>query len=353
MDHTMGRLLHSRITLHVIYWTSVMLGFILVQPYLFEQVHWLLFTTKLVLKFGLIIGMCYINLLYVLPKVIRGKINWPKYLILILILNFATALLLLGVEQLYPIQRLTDTVLSNEGKYRGYFFGTQFISNFWFLGSTTALQFARRYYHNRNEAAKAEIESLQTELKYLIAQINPHFLFNAINSIYVQIDRSNEKARETVSTFSEFLRYQLYECSEEKVKLSNEINYIRNYVNLQKMRKSSRHRINFNYPEPADHIAIPPLLFIGLIENAFKFLSNDKDKENYIDIQITAGQNTITFMVENSFNVDKSFMGDPMSSGLGLKNIKRRLELQFPEKHQFSVSSSERVFKVLLKLELE
>ncbi|MBX9785245.1 MAG: histidine kinase [Chitinophagaceae bacterium] len=346
-------LLQSRIRLHVLFWISVILGFIAVHPYEFQKFGWLLYLLVIVIKFMLLIGMVYINLYILIPKYAVFKKKISIYILLLILLNILIACLWYLFEfylYLYlskpgdEVRDLSDHV---------YFFSSQFISNFWYLGSTSALQFARRYFKNQLLMKETSIAKLETEVKYLVAQINPHFLFNAINTIYVQIDRQNIDARETITKFSEMLRYQLYECNVAKVSLDKEIAYIQNYVDIQKLRKSERHRVSFTHPANTDNIYLPPLLFIGFVENAFKFVSNDKNRDNYVLIDMDFRENRLYFKVENTVLSNTALNNFSETGGIGLSNIKRRLELQFKDKHELNIESGKECFIINLQLEIE
>src|SRR5690606_22905121 len=117
---------------------------------------------------------------------------------------------------------------------------------------------------------KMELEKVNAELEYLKAQVNPHFLFNSINTIYFQIDRHNELARNSLSGFSDMLRYQLYECNGTEIGIEKEIRYLKNYVSLQRMRKDENYLIFFEEHGDLTGFNVPPLLLIPFVENAFK-----------------------------------------------------------------------------------
>ena len=131
-----------------------------------------------------------------------------------------------------------------------------------------------------------EKERIKNELDYLKAQINPHALFNSLNTIYGHIDKSNQVARTILLQFSELLRYQLYDCGAEKVSLEKEIEYVKNYVAFQRLRKDEKLVVYLDIGTIEAGLKIAPLLLVVLIENAFKFVSNFSDKENKIVIKI-------------------------------------------------------------------
>ena len=138
-----------------------------------------------------------------------------------------------------------------------------------------------------------EKEKIANELNYLKAQINPHALFNSLNTVYGHIDKSNQAARNILLQFSELLRYQLYDCGVEKVSLEKEIEYIKNYVSFQRLRKDEKLIVNLCIGKIQAGLKIAPLLLIVLLENAFKFVSSYSDKENKIDIQIHSKANVL------------------------------------------------------------
>lgn len=353
LNRSFESLLQSRVRLHVFFWILVILGFVAVHPYHFEKYGWQLFTVVVGGKFFFAIVMVYINLYFLIPRFIATQKKVGTYLILVCILNLLfTGLWFIFDYYLYLYLRNPGDEVRDMSDHV-YFFSSQVMSNFWYLGSTSALQFARRYFKEQLVIKETSIARLETEVKYLVAQINPHFLFNAINTIYVQIDRQNIDARETITKFSEMLRYQLYECNVPKVSLAKEIDYIQNYVDIQRLRKSERHRVAFNHPSNTEHIYLPPLLFIGFVENAFKFVSNDKDRDNYVLIDMKVQEKILVFRVENTIMSNSNITKNSVTGGIGLSNIKRRLELQFKGMHELKIMPNNDCFIINLQLEME
>jgi two-component system, LytTR family, sensor kinase len=340
----------SGVRLHILFWVCVIGGFVLVQPSLPEKYGWKNFSLLLSCKYLLVITMVYINLYVLIKHFIYQKQNIPFYILTMVLNNLLFASLLYIVDDAIcrSIHHPEDEIRSRSDKV--YYFITQFVSNFWYLGSTSALKFAKQHFNQRMELNKIEISKLQTEVKYLIAQMNPHFLFNAINTIYVQIDRKNEDARETVTKFSEMLRYQLYGCNRDTVSLENEISYLQNYVAIQRLRKSQRHHIKFNHPGNTTNVQVPPMLFIGFLENAFKYVSNDKNSDNFVHIEMYLEANQLRFNIENTTYTITKDADNKDNSGIGLNNIRRRLELQFKDRHKLDITDNGKTFKVNLLL---
>lgn len=352
-DKIMDILLQKRGFLHGMFWICVITGYIIVQPAILQPEVLQSNTFRILVKFLLIILMCYINLYVMWANLVELNQRHSLYLALLFLLNLAMAFALLWLETYSPLRSDLKTGSTDWQRHQLYYFGTQFVSNFWFLGSTVALHTARKYIREKRQMARMQIEHLQTEVKYLTEKINPHFLFNALNTIYVQIDKRNQDARDTVSTFSSLLRYHLYECNEETVSLQKEFNYIRQYIELQKLRKGNRYSIRFSCPTPDKDQSIPPLLFIGFIENAFKFISNYSNRQNFLVAEFELRETTLTMLVSNSYQPEDQKACNTENSGMGLKNIRRRLALLFPDKHQLHIKDDKGIYTVHLIIELQ
>jgi len=206
------------------------------------------------------------------------------------------------------------------------------------------------YYQNQLELS--EREKIKTELDFLKAQINPHALFNSLNTIYGYIDKNNQVARNILLQFSELLRYQLYDCSQEKVDLEKEMDYIRNYVAFQQLRKEKNLVVDLVISPVQNGFTIAPLMFVVLIENAFKFVSNYADRENVISIRISiTDKAALNCIISNS--IEPELTSDPSHlAGIGLANLKRRLELLYPNKYVLSVTEEPDLYITALTLYL-
>jgi two-component system LytT family sensor kinase len=195
-----------------------------------------------------------------------------------------------------------------------------------------------------------ENEKTKNELDFLRAQINPHFLFNSINSIYGHIEKANPTARNMLLKFSEMLRYQLYECSADRISIDKEINYIRNYVALQQARKEENLVIHLNINRGVSGFKIAPLLFIGFIENAFKYVSSNEFRENKVEILLDRDEDDLLFKIYNTKEISGSQVME--HGGIGINNAKRRLELLYPEQYNLSILNTDDSFQVALKIKI-
>jgi two-component system, LytTR family, sensor kinase len=196
-----------------------------------------------------------------------------------------------------------------------------------------------------------EKERTKNELNYLKAQINPHALFNSLNTIYGYIDKSNQVARNILLQFSELLRYQLYDCGAEKVSLEKEISYIENYVAFQRLQKDEKLIVTFQIENIGIGLKIAPLLLIVLIENAFKFVSNFAGKENKIIIKLFTKENVLHSSFINTKEVLQNVI-NTNSSGIGLANLKRRLELLYTNKYELTTNIGNDLYEANLIIDL-
>ena len=202
---------------------------------------------------------------------------------------------------------------------------------------------------SQRKIIEIEKEKIENELNFLKAQNNPHFLFNSLNAIYFQIDRNNKDARETLMKFSEMLRYQLYECNADKIGIEKEIKYLSNYVELQKLRINDNYEILLNGAENIQGFQIAPLLLIPLVENAFKFVSHKTDGTNKIIIDLFYHSDEFLYRIINT----KEKIRQPVPNGeggIGLKNVRRRLELLYPNAHELTIEDGDSLFTVTLKI---
>lgn len=197
-----------------------------------------------------------------------------------------------------------------------------------------------------------EEEKTRTELAFLRSQINPHFLFNVLNTIYFQIRKENTDARSTVEMLSELLRYQLYECTTDKIGIDRELAYIRNYVAVQQLRMEPGTDISLNIGTGVSAFKIAPLLILPLVENAFKHLSHYKDPaRNKLHILLSTEEGSyFTVHVRNTYDATHKAKHLQESGGLGLQNVRRRLELLYPGAHLLDVSRQDLIFETTLKI---
>ncbi len=198
------------------------------------------------------------------------------------------------------------------------------------------------------EKMQAEMEKakLNAELTFLKNQISPHFFFNTLNNIYSLIDRNNEDSKNAVIKLSKLMRYVLNESGQDNRLLSDEIEFMNNYIDLMKLRIGAKTKLNVNFPTEYRNLMIPHLLFVSLIENAFKY-GISVQEESFINISLECGEHNIIFKCENGLpesNNGTTFV----SSGIGLENLKKRLGLLYPARHELEINKTKSKFQVTL-----
>jgi two-component system, LytTR family, sensor kinase len=328
---------------HVIFWIATIGFHTFTRLHFIEKVGLGNFLMEILIRNGLLALIIYVNLFLLIPKFAQAK-QWFIYLTF-LIVDFAVYVLAKNAHDVY----LYGYVVGDPEK-RSFFYNTFYNLSiaFFYMAFAVALQLSREWYEQREHIRKIEIEKLNTELDYLKAQINPHFLFNSINTIYFQIDKQNSTARETLSAFSEMLRYQLYECNGHDVDVEKEIAYLKNYVDLQRHRKDDNYQIIFDHQD-VKGFRIAPLLLIPFVENAFKHVSHFSTG-NEIAIRLHRQNGSFFMTITNTCDVHAQRNGS--AGGIGLKNAGRRLELLYPSRHTLEIKTEDKIFTVNLELKL-
>jgi hypothetical protein len=286
------------------------------------------------------IATVYINIYYFIPKFLTKKKYGTFVALAILSVLFNSAL------SFYLSSPYKDTVqLELNTPIIGFLF-RYFDGTFNMVFLAICIKSLKIVAKNQFRITNLENSNLKSELVFLKNQINPHFLFNALNNIYVQTRKHVKEAPESVLLLSELLRYQLYDCSKEKVLLNNELEYLQNYFALERIRHSSE-IVNFKVVGNPNGKKIAPFLFIPFLENAIKHgLKNSKDA--FIDILFEITEKQLKFVIKN----DKQEIAHPSKSGgIGLANVKRRLSLVYPSKHHLSIEETISTYQVSLNLD--
>ena len=223
-----------------------------------------------------------------------------------------------------------------------------------FISVTTLLKLSKSWFivsRLQRQLSETDKQRVQAELRALRAQINPHFFFNTLNSIYSMSLDKDERLPGTILQLSDLMRYFLYESREDLVLLSKEIRVLNDYIALQKIRSDEKLEVKMEMDEDPGQQKIAPLLLIAFVENAFKHGAKGSTANAFINIKLKVAQNTINFRVENNKGVvDETTKED--HGGLGLDNVKRRLELIYPQKHKLLIEDNDKIFLVQLQLQL-
>jgi two-component system, LytTR family, sensor kinase len=207
-------------------------------------------------------------------------------------------------------------------------------------------QFMKMSYEQQIQIEKIVNEQLKAELKFLKAQVHPHFLFNALNTIYFQMDENILHAKHTVEKLSELLRYQLYDQS-EKVAIGQELDYLQSYIDLQKVRMNENLVLNVSLDPLLKEQKIYPLLMLPIVENAFKYAGG----AYWIHIEATlTDAEQLIFKVSNSI---PDYEPKRKDGGIGIENLKRRLEILYAGKYRFEINKTDKYFETKLQIKLD
>jgi two-component system LytT family sensor kinase len=237
-----------------------------------------------------------------------------------------------------------------EKKEQPFFF--KIVPSFFYIliiAISTIIKTLSEFYDDQQNKLIAESQRTATELNYLRKQTNPHFLFNSLNSIYSLAHKKSDLVPDAIVTLSEMMRYMLYETDNKTVFLEKEINYIKNYIELQKLRLNNIENIVINIHGETKNKYIEPLLLISFIENAFKY-GTDYKGAAFVKIKITIEGNILDFWVENKV---ENRTKDPENSGIGLANIKSRLNLLYPNAHKLTIIETDSNYSAHLNLKLD
>ncbi len=201
----------------------------------------------------------------------------------------------------------------------------------------------------RESAQQLRIEKQEAELNYLKSQTNPHFLFNTLNNIYALSRDKSDLAPESILRLSKILRYMLYEAGGEYIAVGQELKIISDYIDLEKLRYDTTLRVNFNYDVEDMKQALPPLLLIPLVENAFKHGVSETRNQPFVDIHLSVKQRRLAFIVKNS--TEETPEESRVKENIGLSNLRRQLELLYLD-YNLSVQQGENLFTTVLKINL-
>jgi two-component system, LytTR family, sensor kinase len=338
------------IFLHIAAWTILFLFPIYIISS--EQNRDNAFVIRAYLRTFIYVFIFYLNYFWLIPQLLFKEHKWKYYATLSVI-----------IVGLYFINESINSSVFNKGNEKvkeaydrfakevrmpkrtwqfdiyNYLFTTVLISGF-----SIGLRMSAKYQENEERRKELEKEKLSSELAFLKNQVSPHFFFNTLNNIYSLTEINTKEAQNAILQLSKLMRYLLYESEKGDTKLSNEIEFMKNYIELMRLRINEKVSLSFSFPEKFSDISIPPLLFIPFIENAFKHGVSYREA-SYIRIDLSLQENEIHFSSFNSLGKKGEVNQD---SGIGLENAKKRLLLLFPGRHQLTIEQKEASFHVNL-----
>lgn len=289
----------------------------------------------------------YINLLHLFPQYLKTGKYWRYLLFLIGLAMMVTPIKLVIKFILFSgVGDLQEDILRNMDAY--------FFSTFLMAGLSTVGKIMVDWITENRKRIALRNESMESELRFLKSQINPHFLFNTLNSLYALTLRKDDKAPDIVIKLSEMMRYMLYECNEPRVPLRKEINYLQNYLDLERLRQRAGIRIEMVVTGKVGEQMIAPLLLIPFLENSFKHGINANITDGFVRAHMAIDLRSVVFTLENSKSpmLPNPLNNNRPSGGIGLVNVRRRLDLLYPDAYTLEVRDSPGTYAVHLRVEL-
>lgn len=324
------------LVLHIIFWIVIIL-FIAASVFFEKGKH----TMKdYFLSFGVLgiinISLFYINYIFLIPSLIKKRKKYWLYLISFFLLIIGATLIKTIIAVLNPVELLTYTM---DGKQKEFTVNQFAINSVFFEGffliCSCIIKFTIDWFSNERIQRNLESERREMELQFLKSQLNPHFLFNSLNNIYSLAYQKSDKTADAIMKLSEIMRYMIYESNTPTVELSKEVDYLTNYIELQKIRFKDGAFVELSLNGEIDNQKIVPLMLISFVENAFKHgVVNDPAEP--VKINIIANQKILHFSVINK----KSQQNKDAQGGVGLTNVERRLQLVYPDRYKLNVVNS-------------
>lgn len=298
------------------------------------------FTYLAIFSDALYIMLFYFNAYIMVPGFFYKKKYWAYFFFQLLIISSFCVLQMLFFE----------FFINQPFRISGFFFFNLFPYLFIIACSITYRVIQDRVELERINNER-ENENLKTELTFLRSQVNPHFMFNVLNNMVALARKKSDLLEPSLIKLSSLLRYMLYETDEQKVPLEKEVEYLRSYIDLQQQRFGSMVKLNVNIQPPDRSYEIEPMLLIPFVENAFKHGTGIIDAPQ-IDINLRAEKDVLEFIVSNKYNPDTKETKDD-SSGIGLSNVKRRLNLLYSKNHSLAITDNDNWFKIVLQIKLQ
>lgn len=330
-----------RVVYHAIFWLCYILFFTLLRGG--ANGYMLIFTNEMINSFffGIVV---YFNIYYLIPKYLSQTKFVTYSLLLILSVAVVTPLNVFALYLKFYNNPEFQKEIVDAQLY-------QFILTFIIVGASSILKIITDWVRHQRVRKELENQTMRSELRFLKSQINPHFLFNTLNNLYALTLKKSDKAPEIVLKLSEMMRYMLYECNEKRVPLHKEVNYLRNYLDLERLRQGKNMEIGFQVDGQVKDQKIAPLMFIPFLENSFKHGLNNQLEQGFVNFNLQVHPTAIEMSIANS----KPSLPKPAtrSGGIGLKNVKRRLDLLYPANYELDIDDAPNTYTVHLKIDLD
>lgn len=342
----------NRLLIHILLWLSYVSFFAVVNAGGQDEFTEAFLDQLIMLPVKL--AAVYPTLYILIPRFLLSRKYWT-FVFLIICLMFLAGLVQRGIIYyiIYPVKYSDFSLTELEPFIHGYKIIRTVLQIAYVLIFTSAIKITKYWYDDQQKARELVQEKLEAELKFLKAQIHPHFLFNTLNNLYALSLKKSDHAPEVVLRLSGLVNYMLYDASAPKVPLSREIDSIHNYIALEKIRYGQNLDIFFDVTGNISGTQIPPMLLLPFIENSFKHGASDETDDKWITANLNVNNEYLTFKVENG---KPGFRVNPRENypgGIGLQNVRRRLELLYPGRHELKIYDESSTFLVILKIILE
>ncbi|OCX54286.1 hypothetical protein BEL04_08490 [Mucilaginibacter sp. PPCGB 2223] len=295
---------------------------------------------------------------WVLPVIFDKKRYWlslilfPAYIV-IYELNERLAAIAVIHMPFIPAQYRHNLQMASPTTFSGHWLNQTVSYTCLMLLANTSLYVVLRLFKNQHKLYTLENDKLKLELTHLKLQVQPHFFFNTLNNLYSLSVQGSPKTSPMIADLSAIMRYVLYESQQEQVLLQKEVDFMKSYIELERIRHDNPEIIDFAIQGDTSHILIEPLLFLPLIENAFKHSLAKDIPGKYVKVVLAADDDELIFQITNPVLQSQSTVVVPETGGIGLKNVKKRIELLYPGRHQFDISTDEETFTVTLTIKLK
>jgi len=335
---------------HIWFWISYFIFNVIRWGSYFDD-YWYSFKSNLV-EFPLHILLVYFNIYFLIPKYILTK-KYKTYIFSFTASLFLIYILRTGLNYFLVTKNIWPEAETAQKAFTFNHIIAVILGEVYVMALATAIKLTFDWIYERRRVEDLQKVQLQTELNFLKSQIQPHFFFNTLNNLYALTLEKSDVAPNVVLKLSDIMQYVLYEVKEPKIRLFTAINYIQNYLDLERLRYGDKITTTTDIIGNIEDIEVPPLLFLPFIENCFKHGAKDNDKMEVLISFENEENKWLIFKVENSFS-DLAMLNETKAKhGIGIQNVKRRLELLFKKRFEFSNVIKDQKYCIQLKIPIE
>ncbi|MDX5423281.1 MAG: histidine kinase [Hymenobacteraceae bacterium] len=340
----------SRFLQHAFFWGCYVLFFGLLYGSYIDDYYNAFMVELVELPFKM--GLVYFNMYYLMPRYLLQK-RYLEFFVYLLLLMGTIAALMQYVLLPFLVHPLFCPTTCTEDNLTLYRFIKNIVNINYVVAITAAIALLKNWYGHQQAAQHLTQGKLEAELKFLKAQIHPHFLFNTLNSLYSLTLKKSDNAPEVVLKLSGLMDYMLYDANAAKVPLEKELDYIKNYIDLERIRYGKRVDVKFTESGSIAGKRIAPMMLLPFVENAFKHGVSTETENAWIRIDVKVQEDQLVLLVENCKCGEKASGNNrDMASGIGLKNLQRRLELLYEGRYTLETEDEPDSYAARLELDL-